>query len=76
LLVLGHIQRGGSPTSNDRFIASQMGSLAVEAIISGQTSKVTVVQNGTVKLEELANCVLKNDVSFSEFKALAEKLSI
>ncbi len=74
--ILGHIQRGGSPTSNDRFIASQMGSLAVEAIISGQTSKVTVVQNGTVKLEELANCVLKNDVSFSEFKALAEKLSI
>jgi 6-phosphofructokinase 1 len=74
--ILGHIQRGGSPTSNDRFIASQMGALAVEAITSGNTAKVTVVQKGLVTLEELSKCVLKNDVSYSEFKSLAEKLSI
>ena len=30
--ILGHIQRGGRPTANDRFMASQMGILAVEAI--------------------------------------------
>ncbi|MBY0516426.1 MAG: 6-phosphofructokinase [Bacteriovoracaceae bacterium] len=74
--ILGHIQRGGSPTSNDRFIASQMGSLAVEAILSGQTAKVTVVQGGVVKLEDLAKCVIKNDGAYTEFKGLAEKLSI
>lgn len=74
--ILGHIQRGGSPTSNDRFIASQMGSLAVEAIISGKTGQVTVVQKGVVTLEELRKCVLKNDSGFTEFKGLAEKLSI
>ncbi|MFP5459267.1 MAG: 6-phosphofructokinase [Bacteriovoracia bacterium] len=74
--ILGHIQRGGSPTSNDRFIASQMGSLAVEAITRGETSKVTVVQKGVVVLEELAKCTLKNDSGFTQFKDLAEKLSI
>jgi len=74
--ILGHIQRGGSPTSNDRFIASQMGSLAVEALIEGHSGKVTVVQQGKVVLEALEKCVLKNDVGYTEFKALAEKLSI
>jgi hypothetical protein len=53
-----------------------MGALAVEAITSGNTAKVTVVQKGLVTLEELSKCVLKNDVSYSEFKSLAEKLSI
>lgn len=74
--ILGHIQRGGSPTSNDRFIASQMGSLAVESLLKGETAKVTVVQNGKVTLEKLETCVKKNDVGFTEFKSLAEKLSI
>ena len=74
--ILGHIQRGGSPTSNDRFIASQMGSLAVETLLKGEASKVTVVKNGQVGLEELSVCIKKVDVAFTEFQALAEKLSI
>lgn len=34
--ILGHIQRGGSPTATDRIIASRMGSAAVDALIKGQ----------------------------------------
>jgi 6-phosphofructokinase 1 len=34
--ILGHIQRGGSPTAYDRIIASRMGQAAVEALIDGQ----------------------------------------
>lgn len=74
--ILGHIQRGGSPTSNDRFIASQMGSLAIESLIKGEKNKVTVVQNGHVCLEDLSVCIKKVDSGFTEFKELAEKLSI
>ncbi len=33
--ILGHIQRGGSPTATDRIIASRMGSAAVDALIAG-----------------------------------------
>jgi 6-phosphofructokinase 1 len=34
--ILGHIQRGGSPTATDRIIASRMGSAAVDALLAGQ----------------------------------------
>ena len=33
--ILGHIQRGGSPTATDRIIASRMGSAAVDALLKG-----------------------------------------
>lgn len=74
--ILGHIQRGGSPTADDRFIASQMGNLAVEALIAGKYPTVTVVQAGKVLLNDLENCITKADNNFSEYKTLAETLSI
>ncbi|MEC9093040.1 MAG: ATP-dependent 6-phosphofructokinase [Planctomycetota bacterium] len=37
IVVLGHLQRGGSPTPEDRVRATQMGSAAVHAILEGQT---------------------------------------
>ena len=36
VVILGHVQRGGSPTAYDRILASRMGNAAVEAIIDGQ----------------------------------------
>jgi 6-phosphofructokinase 1 len=76
VVILGHIQRGGSPASNDRFIASQMGHMAVEALLSNQFPKVTVVQNGKVLLTDLSNCTTKADNNFNEYQTLAETLSI
>ena len=38
--ILGHVQRGGSPTSFDRMIASLMGRAAVEALLSGDSAKM------------------------------------
>ncbi|HCT0554487.1 TPA: 6-phosphofructokinase [Staphylococcus pseudintermedius] len=37
--VLGHIQRGGSPTGADRVIASRLGGYAVELLLNGETAK-------------------------------------
>jgi 6-phosphofructokinase 1 len=74
--ILGHIQRGGSPTSNDRFISSQMGNLAVKALIEGSTAVVTVVKNGEVVLAELSKCTTKSDMNFNKFLDLAQTLSI
>lgn len=39
--VLGHIQRGGTPTALDRIIASKMGGLAVELLRTGKTNLMT-----------------------------------
>ena len=46
--VLGHIQRGGSPTVQDRVNASAMGFKAVELLIAGKTNRLVVMQNGKV----------------------------
>jgi 6-phosphofructokinase 1 len=35
--ILGHLQRGGSPTANDRILGSKLGAAAVEALLEGKT---------------------------------------
>lgn len=34
--ILGHLQRGGSPTAQDRILASRMGAAAIDALVEGQ----------------------------------------
>ncbi|WP_315119048.1 6-phosphofructokinase [uncultured Clostridium sp.] len=46
--ILGHIQRGGSPTANDRILASRLGYRAVELLLEGKTSTVVGVKGGKV----------------------------
>ena len=56
--ILGHLQRGGSPTVADRMHASIMGYLAVEAISSGEKNKVVIYRDGkhsTMDLELALN---------------------
>lgn len=48
-VVLGHIQRGGAPTVNDRLLASRLGFEAVNALMSGEKNKaVGLINNQTV----------------------------
>lgn len=44
--ILGHMQRGGSPTCKDRVYASIMGAKAVELMLEGKTNRVVGYQNG------------------------------
>ncbi len=44
--ILGHMQRGGSPTCKDRVYASMMGSMAVELLCEGKTNRVVAESNG------------------------------
>ncbi len=74
--ILGHVQRGGSPSADDRFIASQMGNMAVQSLIDGKFPMVTVVQKGRVLMNDIVNCVTKSDHNFTEYQKLAETLSI
>lgn len=48
--VLGHIQRGGSPTVMDREIGSRMGYLSVLALMQGESNKMTAIQNNQLVL--------------------------
>lgn len=44
--ILGHIQRGGSPTCKDRYYASIMGAYAVDLLIEGRSNRVVGYKNG------------------------------
>ena len=44
--ILGHMQRGGSPTCKDRVYASTMGALAVDVLLEGKTKRVIGYKNG------------------------------
>lgn len=45
--VLGHIQRGGSPTGRDRVNATKMGYLAVELLLAGKTNRIVCTADGS-----------------------------
>ncbi len=44
--IIGHMQRGGSPTCKDRVYASTMGAMAVELLCAGKTNRVVGYRNG------------------------------
>ncbi|MCH5275086.1 MAG: 6-phosphofructokinase [Lachnospiraceae bacterium] len=44
--ILGHMQRGGSPTCKDRYYASVMGAYAVDLLIQGKTKRVVAYKAG------------------------------
>ena len=46
--ILGHIQRGGSPTAKDRVLATRMGYEAVQVLVKGKTNRVICVHNDQI----------------------------
>ena len=44
--ILGHMQRGGSPTCQDRVYASIMGAKAVDLLMEGKSNRVVAYRNG------------------------------
>ena len=46
--ILGHVQRGGSPTVRDRVTASHMGAKCVELLLEGKANRIVCVQNGAI----------------------------
>ena len=44
--ILGHMQRGGSPTCKDRVYASTMGALAVDLLCEGKSNRVVGYRHG------------------------------
>ena len=61
--ILGHLQRGGSPTARDRIISTQMGSKAVDLLLDGEESR-------------MVSCQANNIVDVSLDKALNKEKSI
>ena len=53
ICVLGHIQRGGSPTARDRILASKLGAAAVDALVNGKSGYMVGELKGEIVLTPL-----------------------
>ena len=58
--ILGHLQRGGSPTANDRILASRMGAAAIDALLEDQRNVMIGVRNDQIEYVPF-NKAIKND---------------
>lgn len=58
--ILGHIQRGGSPTAHDRILASRMGSAAIDALLEDQRNVMIGIRNNEIEYIPF-NKAIKNE---------------
>lgn len=58
--ILGHLQRGGSPSASDRILASRLGVGAVQAILEGQRNVMIGIKNDEIVYVPISNAI-KND---------------
>ncbi|RAU99828.1 6-phosphofructokinase [Paenibacillus sp. YN15] len=75
LTVLGHIQRGGTPTHKDRILASQLGDFAVRRLIEGDSGKGCGVINGQLVATDLHKVITTKKPFNMEMYELASRLS-
>ena len=74
--ILGHLQRGGSPTAKDRILASRMGSAAIDAILDDQRNVMIGIKNDEITYVPFTKAI-KNDKPINpELLATLRKLSI
>ena len=69
--VLGHLQRGGSPSAYDRILASRMGVAAVQALVDGQRNMMVGIQNDDIVLVPLSKAIhQKKDIKEDTWQAM------
>lgn len=74
--VLGHIQRGGSPSARDRVLASHFGAHAVEVLMEGHGGRAVGIQNHEVIDYSMAEAFVKQHKSDVNLYTLSKELSI
>ena len=72
--ILGHIQRGGSPTPSDRVLASRMGAKAVELLVAGVGGHCVGIKNNEIISYPIEQCVSMPRSSRKQFYRLFDRL--
>ncbi|SFD60516.1 6-phosphofructokinase [Lentibacillus persicus] len=74
--VLGHLQRGGSPTASDRVLASRLGAEAVGLLLNGEAGKIAGIQNNQLVSHDIPEILEeKHTIDFNMYQ-LSKELSI
>lgn len=74
--VLGHVQRGGSPTLRDRVVASEMGFHAVELLMQNQGNRVVAMKNGQIVDYDITDALNMKKSFNKKLYDIALKISI
>ncbi len=74
--VLGHVQRGGSPTLRDRVVASEMGFRAVQILSRGDGNRVIAMKNGQIVDYDITEALNMKKSFNQELYDIALKISI
>lgn len=74
--VLGHVQRGGSPTIRDRVVASSMGYRAVELLRDGKGNRVVAMKNNAIVDYEINEALNMKKTIDKTMYEVAHKISI
>ncbi|MHB9095700.1 MAG: 6-phosphofructokinase, partial [Eubacteriales bacterium] len=75
-IVLGHLQRGGSPTAFDRLLASRMGAMAADLLSEGQSGLMVGIQNNQMVAVPLENALARSHQLPLSLYELARSLAI
>ncbi|MEG1286836.1 6-phosphofructokinase [Clostridium sp.] len=73
--VLGHVQRGGSPSGFDRVLASKMGAKAVEVLLEGKTSRVIGIKENIIIDQDIDEALALKRTFDEELFKIAEEIS-
>jgi 6-phosphofructokinase 1 len=74
--TLGHIQRGGSPTSFDRILSSRLGMAAVEGLVNGKKNVMVGLENDKITYTSFKLAISKSKAINEELMRLVNILSI
>lgn len=74
--ILGHIQRGGSPTAFDRMLAARMGIKAVQALLAGETNVMVALQGRSLELLPLEDVAGKKRSANRDYIEMAKILAL
>ncbi|MGV3505351.1 MAG: 6-phosphofructokinase [Adhaeribacter sp.] len=74
--ILGHVQRGGSPTAADRLLASQIGIATVEGLINGKKDVMAGIVNNRLVYTPFKDTIHKKKIINQRFMRMVEILSV
>ncbi len=74
--ILGHLQRGGSPSARDRILASRVGAAAVQALVQGQRNVMVGVRNNEIVYVPFIDAISKRKPLDPQLIRVLDELSI
>lgn len=74
--VLGHIQRGGTPTAQDRVLASRLGAKAVELLLIGEQGQMVGIEENKLVYHPINEALKRKKTLDQELYQLSKELSI